>query len=284
MLSPMVSARTLGREIRAIRNDRGKSATWLSQQAETSQTHISSVESCKRRLSKKQLELVISALVVDSKKAQTLRQLHDESETPGWWDKYSNVLTENIEMLVGLEAGAKYVQIYDDAYVPALLQTPDYAHAAVTSAGPYLRSADTQRLLKFRRERQQRLDDPDFQLTAVINEGALLRQVGGREVMSDQLDHLLEIDGQCESSVAVHVLPNEAGAHRAQGETFTIMSFNDPDDQDAVYVDYTHASAFLEKQSEITKHVSAFGAVCALALSAYASRARIKKIRDELRR
>ncbi|MGH3916644.1 MAG: Scr1 family TA system antitoxin-like transcriptional regulator [Pseudonocardiaceae bacterium] len=60
-----------------------------------------------------------------------------------------------------------------------------------------------------RADRQQQLTTADFRLTAVINEAALHRWVGGREVMHAQLRHL--IDARYNATVEVLVLPYEAG-------------------------------------------------------------------------
>ncbi|MGH4008680.1 MAG: hypothetical protein ACRDTH_11100, partial [Pseudonocardiaceae bacterium] len=42
----------------------------------------------------------------------------------GWWEQYSDVLPDNIELLIGLEAEADWEQTYQDAFIPGLLQTP----------------------------------------------------------------------------------------------------------------------------------------------------------------
>ncbi|MGH3438942.1 MAG: Scr1 family TA system antitoxin-like transcriptional regulator [Sciscionella sp.] len=113
--------------------------------------------------------------------------LHREGDQLGWWERYSDVLPDNVEMLAGFEDGAGWVRQYDEAFVPVLLQTPEYAHAIVTSAAPYQRSADMPRIVEFRQQRQEKLRDSAFRCTAIVNEGALRRHVGGGDVMCEQL-------------------------------------------------------------------------------------------------
>jgi transcriptional regulator with XRE-family HTH domain len=87
----------------------------LAKKIGTSQSHLSRVEKARGQLRTAQLDKLIKVL---------------------------NVIPDNIELLIGLEAGANWEQAYEDAFVPGPLQTPDYARAVISSAAPFLRSAD----------------------------------------------------------------------------------------------------------------------------------------------
>ncbi|SFE70746.1 Helix-turn-helix domain-containing protein, partial [Actinopolyspora alba] len=194
MASPTIRLRRLGSELQRLRKDAEYSGAQLAKAIGTSQTKLSSVEGARRKLSSGELEKAIRALRVPDTKARELRLLLEESNQLGWWEEYSDVLPDTIEMLAGLEDAASWVRRYDEAFIPALLQTPEYARAVVHAAAPYQRSGDMPRLVEFRMERQRRLRDSTFRFTSLINEGALRRQVGGREVMAAQLDQLLRLD------------------------------------------------------------------------------------------
>ena len=58
-------------------------------------------------------------------------------------------------------------------------------------------------------------DDQPLQFWAILSEGALRQQVGGREVMQAQLAHLIEI-GSHQPNVNLQVLPFAAGANAAR--------------------------------------------------------------------
>jgi len=164
--------------------------------------------------------------------------------------------------------------------VPGPLQTPDYARAVISAAAPFLRSADIPRLVQLRMDRQQRLADPDFRFTAVINEAALRRHVGGRDVTRAQVRHLL--DQRYQASVEIFVLPYEAGAHPGQGQSFSILTFPDPEDAAVVFLDYAHSSGFLEKQHEIRQHTSVFGVAVEKALDLDGSARKLAEIASTL--
>ncbi|HET9254074.1 MAG TPA: helix-turn-helix transcriptional regulator [Pseudonocardiaceae bacterium] len=263
-ISPTVRRRRLGSEIKRLRDGERMSGVTLAKKIDMSQPQLSRVENARGQLSPAQLEKLIKIFKVDERKAEELRTLRRDGDQLGWWEQYSDVLPDNIELLIGLEAGAAWEQTYEDAFVPGLLQTPEYAKAVISSAAPFLRSADLPRLVQLRIDRQQRLSATDFRYTAVINEAALRRWVGGREVMHAQLHHLL--DAQHNATVEVRVLPYEAGEHPAQGQTFILLTFPEPEDPAIVFLDYAHASGFLEKAHEVRLHTSVFGAVVAKAL------------------
>jgi transcriptional regulator with XRE-family HTH domain len=263
-ISPTVRRRRLGSEIKRLRDAERISGGALAKKIGSSQPQLSRVENARGQLTATQLEKLIKVLKVDERKAEELRTLRRDGDLLGWWEQYSDVLPDNIELLIGLEAGAAWEQTYEDAFIPGLLQTPDYAKAVISAAAPYLRSADLPRLVQLRTDRQQRLTATDFRLTAVINEAVLHRWVGGREVMHAQLRHLL--DAHHNATVEVLVLPYEAGEHPAQGQSFILLSFPEPEDPAIAFLDYAHSSGFLEKAHEIRQHTSVFGAVTAKAL------------------
>jgi transcriptional regulator with XRE-family HTH domain len=264
-ISPTVRRRRLGSEIKRLRDAARVSGGTLAKKIGTSQPQLSRVENARGKLTAAQLEKMIKVFGVDERKAEEMRTLRRDGDVLGWWEQYSDVMPDNVELLIGLEAGAAWEQTYQDAFIPGLLQTPEYARAVISSAAPFLRSADLPRLVQLRADRQQRLTAADFRLTAVINEAALHRWVGGREIMYAQLRHLLDV--QHNATVEVLVLPYEAGEHPAQGQSFTLLTFPEPEDPAIVFLDYAHSSGFLEKAHEIRQHTSVFGAVISKALN-----------------
>ncbi len=275
-ISPTVRRRRLGSEIKRLRDAERMSGNTLAKKIGTSQPQLSRVENARGQLTAAQLEKLIKIFAVDERKAEEMRTLRRDGDVLGWWEQYSDVLPDNVELLIGLEAGAAWEQTYEDAFIPGLLQTPEYARAVISSAAPFLRSADLPRLVQLRTDRQQRLTAPDFRLTAVINEAALHRWVGGREVMHAQLRHLL--DARHSATVEVLVLPYEAGEHPAQGQSFILLTFPEPEDPAIVFLDYAHSSGFLEKAHEIRQHTSVFGGVIATALNPDDSMRKIAEI------
>lgn len=279
MSSPTMSLFKLGSELRRIRASSEVTATVLAREIGVSQTKMSAAENARRKLNRQQLDKLIEVLEVPDTKAEELIRLQQDADQPGWWDDYVDVIPDTIGLLVGFESAASWIRRHEESFVPALLQTPDYARAVIAAAAPYLRSGDIPRLIEFRMRRQQRLADSSFRFTVVISEGALRRHVGGRSVMAAQLEHLLALDHAAD--VEVLVLPDESGEHAAQGQTFAVLSFEE-DDPDVVFSESVASSAFLDRHAEVRRHNSAFDDAARKALDLEESRKRIEGIAERM--
>lgn len=138
-----------------------------------------------------------------------------------WWTPWKPVIPEQARLFIGLEGLASTAFGYQPLVVPELLQVRGYAAALVgPSAGsPVVRD----RVVELRQARQQRLFDDERPLhgTAVIDEEALDRQVGGPSVLREQLDHLLALGERC----TVQVIPRSVAVHDGLDGGFTVLDF-----------------------------------------------------------
>ena len=98
------------------------------------------------------------------------------------------------------------------------------------------------------------------QLWAVVDEGALRRPVGGREVVRKQLEHLVGVAEH--PSVTLQILPFTAGPHSAMGGPFTILRFAEPDLQDVVYIEQLTSALYLDKASEVDSYLEVMEQLC----------------------
>jgi transcriptional regulator with XRE-family HTH domain len=275
-LSPTLRRRRLGRQIRELRTARKLSGTQLTRKiGKINQSRLSKVEIGKARLTEVQLRKVIEFLEPPAERAEEWYELWRDGDQLGWWSEYLDVITEHDEYLAGFEIDAAHVRQYIEAHVPTLVATEDYVRPVV-SASQLVRPADMARMVEFRLSRQRRLDDPTFRYTLVIAEGALHRHVGGREVISQQLRHML--DAPWAATVELLVVPFEADAYGAQGMSFEIMEFADPEDPEAVFVESGPGSGFLEKPSELRYYNGVFSVAASRALDVERSRERIETI------
>lgn len=275
-VSPTLRRRRLGRQIRELRAEHKLSGTQLARKiGKINQSRLSKVEIGKARLTEVQLRKVIEILNPPAERAEEWHQLWRDGDQLGWWSEYLDVITEHGEMLAGFEMDAAHVRQYIEAHIPTLMTTEDYTRAVV-SASQLVRPADMARLVEFRLQRQRRLEDPAFRYTLVIAEGALHRHVGGRDVIARQLRHLL--DTPWAATVELLVVPFEADVYGAQGKSFQIMEFADPEDPEAVFVESGPGSGFLEKPSELRYYNSLFSVAASRALDVDRSRERIEAI------
>jgi hypothetical protein len=112
----------------------------------------------------------------------------------------------------------------------------------------------------------------------VIDEAALRRCVGGRDVMQDQLRHLLTASQL--PQVTVQVLPFSSGAHAAAVGSFAVLRGPSPE-LDVVYVDLLGGGLFMEKQPELERYRLAFEYLSAQALDLESSAEIVDRISKE---
>ncbi|GAA2570167.1 MULTISPECIES: helix-turn-helix domain-containing protein [Streptomyces] len=135
------------------------------------------------------------------------------SQLPTWFQPYAE-----------MEAKAAYISTYQAQLVYGLLQTEEYARAVLGVEGG---NVDEMVAARLERQRILQRDQPPA-LWVILDEAALLREIGGPEVMRDQLAHLLGFAAA--PWVQIQVLPLAVGQHAGMMGTFTLLRFDaDPD-------------------------------------------------------
>ena len=121
------------------------------------------------------------------------------------------------------EAEATSLRTFQLVLVPGLLQTGEYARALLsTRVGAS--EDEVEQAVTARLERQVILDrdDPPL-LWVLVDEEALRRPIGGRDVMRAQVEHLIEMAGR--PNVVIQVIPVDVGAHQGLAGAFVIADF-----------------------------------------------------------
>lgn len=124
------------------------------------------------------------------------------------------------------EAEASQARIYQLTLVHGLLQTENYMRAIISRK----QDPDTaERLVSERLKRQELLtreNPPHVWFT--LDEAALRREVAERDVMREQLAHILSL--QERPNISVDIVPLSAGYYPGLTGGFTILSFTDAPD------------------------------------------------------
>ena len=163
---------------------------------------------------------------------------------------------------------------YESLYVPGLVQTEDYARAVIRGGFPSASRDEIERRVQVRMERQDVLrGDRPLELWGIVDEAALRRLVGGREVMRGQLRHLLEAAEL--PQVTLQVIPFSAGAHAGMPGSFAFMQFAEAAIPDVVYIDSMAGELFLEEESDVRRYKLVFDHLRAVADSPDAARSLI---------
>jgi transcriptional regulator with XRE-family HTH domain len=192
--------------------------------------------------------------VSDSGEVAAFLMLAREANEPGWWQQYGDLLPQWFRAYVDLESAATLIRTYQGQLVPGLLQTEDYMRAVIGGAHMGESSEEAERRVALRVARQALLTREDGpRLWAVVDEAALQRPVGGREVMRGQLERL--IDATKLATVVLQILPFAAGAHPAMAGAFSILRFADQELPDVVYVEHLTNALYLDRRDDVNRYL-----------------------------
>jgi transcriptional regulator with XRE-family HTH domain len=258
---PTVQRLVLGSQLHRLRESRGISAEQAAEAIRGSHSKISRMEHGRVGFKDRDVNDLLTLYgVTDSEERAALLNLAREANTPGWWHAYSDVLTAWLEPYVGLEAAASVLRTYEVQFVPGLLQTEEYARALIRQ-GAAASEDEIERRAELRLSRQEILGGGNPpQVWAVVDEGALRRPVGGREVLRRQLEHLIAMTEH--PAITIQILPFTAGSHSAMGGPFTILRFAEPDLHDVVYIEQLTSALYLDKPSEVDSYLEVMEQLC----------------------
>lgn len=162
-----------------------------------------------------------------AKMRPVLEQLSKEIWETGWWESYADDVAGSFIDHAWLEDRAERIDWFETSVIPGLFQTKEYAHEAIVSAAPDAPAHQIDKWLSYRLERKRVLgkENPPT-ITAVLDEAAIRRRVGGKKTMRDQLSDLLELAQR--PNITILVIPFEAGMHASPDGSFTIIQLPDP--------------------------------------------------------
>lgn len=267
--NPTLRRRRLGAELRRLRLASGLKSTEVAERLMVSQPKISHLENGNRSISSRDVrDLCTIYGVTDQQVIDSLIQMAKESGQQGWWQAYGDIPQS---VYIALETDAAVVHTYEPMMIPALLQTPAYAHAVIRETIPLPTAEQAGRRLKVRLRRQHRIYDltRPLRLWVVLDESALRRVVGSPDVMREQLEHLNAL--AMEPHITVQVLPHTVGAHPGLSGQFSILKFAE-NPGGVVYLERFTSDLHLEKPSDVQHYSVMYEHLQALALSPDSSR------------
>ncbi|MER7838057.1 helix-turn-helix transcriptional regulator [Streptomyces sp. NPDC096040] len=267
---PAVRRRKLGAELRTLRTGAGLTSGEAARLVGWHQSKVSRIETGASGVKPADVRLLLDAYgVVEGQLRELLLVLAGSEDTAGrhhWWHAYRGVLPPTYRDFISLESQASAMRTLETSVVPGLLQTPEYARAVTRAAVDGLDDEALDALVKVRLARQDVLRNrPPLELSAVLDEAVLRREVGGPGVMARQLERLVEAARL--PQVRLQVLPFSAGAHIGITGPFVIFSFPSTSDLDVVVVDQLTSSLYLERKEDLQAYAEAFNTLQIHALS-----------------
>jgi hypothetical protein len=239
----------VGAHLRQLRETAGVSREAAGEHIRASHAKISRLENGRHSFKERDiLDLLTLYGVRDQADRDLFLGLARDANVPGWWHHYSDVLPGWFQTFIGLEQAASQIRSYDNQFVPALLQTPEYARAALC------RDLDLDRQVDVHLQRQQVFARPGRPLTlwAILDEAVLHRPVGGRRILHDQIRHLIALAQR--PHIIIQVLPYSANIPAARTGAFSILRFPQPELADVVYLEQLTSALYLDKPQDLTQY------------------------------
>ena len=260
--SPTVRRRELGALLRALRNQKGLTVEQAAERLMFSMSKLSRMETGHGVATLRDIrDLCALYGVTDEAERERMMALAREGKQQAWWQSYELAYAT----YVGLEAEAVAISAFQSSVVHGLLHTAEYARAGHEGAMPRLSPDQIEMQIEAKLTRQRILSQGNPpRLSVVLDEAALHRMVGGRQVMAAQLARILEMSAL--PNIVVQVLPFERGAHPAVESNFTILELPSPT-PGAVFVEGLIGSVYLERAEDLKRYHKIFNQLQSIARS-----------------
>lgn len=242
----------LGAELRAQRKARGWTQVELGEKIRFSDSFISDVENGNK-----------------TPRSDFAAKCDEAFNLPGTFARLHGVVRfaaypSFYQAAVPYEASAVRIHGWYLGSVPGLVQTEEYARALISATRPQDTTAQIDRLVSGRMQRQEILTgETPPKCWFVLDESVLLRVAGSREIMNAQVDALT---GWARTpGIVIQVLPLEATEH--PGTDGPIVAFDFEDRPTVVYNEGQRSGRIVEDAAEVAELMTTISAVRASALS-----------------
>jgi len=241
-----------------------------------SASKISRIETGQRNITARDIRDLAVLYRLTDEERELLADLAVSGKARAWWQPFN--LPYYYATYVGLEADATSIRDFATSVVPGLLQTAQYAEVVVRAAALDRSAESIRQRVQTRLERQRRvLHEAGTKFSAMIDESALRRVVGGPAVMQEQLKTLATASEL--PNVTIQVVPFAAGPLPVPTNKFIILSFDGP--PDLVFLESLTGQLVLERESDLEAYHDAYAALKQLALPAGDSYDRLLSLQRE---
>ncbi|MFE1308043.1 helix-turn-helix domain-containing protein [Streptomyces sp. NPDC058755] len=281
-----VLGRQLGDELRKFREAAGVSMAQAAEVLDCTKGKISRIENGHVPVRTPDLIALMRAYRVEEpesrERLEALARRANRRRREGWWHPYASALSDTYVDQIEMEAICDSIRTYQVQLVPGLLQTEEYGRAVTVASRAWHTSEEIDRFVQVRIARQERLTGENpIEYWAVLAEGVLHQQVGGRKVMGAQLEHLVAMAQY--PNITIQVLPFSRGAHSGMFGPYLLLSFPQMASLDLVLTETPTGNIWMEREAEVACYRALFDDARMAALPPTESRALIQRVAKEYR-
>lgn len=263
-----VSLIRFGKLLKRLRVQANMTQQELSAASTVGQSTISDAERGKKRIQRDYVARMDAALIAHG----VLVSAWDAAFLEGGTGAYFREVAE-------AEQTAVEIRQFALGLVPGLLQVEGYVRSISILARPQADASSIEKIVAARRQRQEILSrkHPPA-LTVLMDESVLLRRFHDRQVMVDQIDHLIAQSQK--SRLRVQIVPLRTEGHAGLGGAFTLMEV--PDSGTFAYVESQETGFVLKQPEVVASYDRTFAELRSAALPVPDSRTKLEKIRGDI--
>lgn len=275
---PGVRRRLLAKALIQLREQAGKSFDDVVEGLEFSKSKISRIEAAGCGVSIVDTRALGQFYGVDPDALAWLERLARVAKQRGRWHVFGDGLVDWFSDFVVLESEAVAVDVFEIDLIPGLLQTPEYARSIIRACAPDATDEIIERRVEMRQTRQRRVEDGSFSVWAILDEAALRRTTGDKQVDRRQLERLIAY--AILPNVVLQVVSFDKGPHMVMGTAFHLLKFSGY--PSVVYIDNLTDGVYLDEDSDVQRYSLALDHLRATALDVRQSLALIKQVIADL--
>lgn len=278
--APSMRQRRLGAELRKMREQAGLTGAATAKLLGIDTTQVSQMESGRIGVSADRLRTFAACCrCMNQPLIEALVDMTRE-RGKGWHESYRGIIPAGFLEVAEVELHAHSIEMWATTHIPGLLQTPRYAEEILSRIVPPVPRHDLETRTAFRIQRRNILRGSDATpLRVYIHEAALHMRFGGREVLHDQLEYLLESSE--EKGVTVRVVA--FATDTVPGAIESLTYFAGPiTELDTVQVDFSPGPLFFDAKSELESYRAILERTENAALSPEKSRELIQRVAQNL--
>ena len=276
--NPTIRQRELGKRLRDLRTQRNMTVQEVAAELLCSATKISRLETAARKPVLRDVRDLCKLYDADKSTTDQLMELARESYGQVWWTQYEDI---ELNPYLGLEQVAAAITSFTSFYIPALLQTEEYAQNIIKTVAPRMDPDVLKQRVEVRMRRQELLeDDARLRYRVLLDEAVLHRRVGSSAVMAAQLEKVTTAGR--EGKAVVQIIPFSAGKSvAAQDSNFILWEFDEEQhhQKPVAFVEGLTGNQYFENKADIVRYREAIDYLRDAAFSPNDSIDRIDEVR-----
>jgi hypothetical protein len=233
---------------------------------------ISDLVNGKGGVTELELALLLGVCRIPHEERDHLLSLFPHANVKGWWQEHGACAPISPRTLVEHERLAKKLVSWQTMLLHGTLQTRDYMRAVITACANVPEDELEERIAA--RALRQETSRSGLKAVFFIPEAVLANQVGGPEVMREQLLHLHRLAAR--PSTVIRVVALSAGAHAGLAGSFDMLTFDRY--EDVVFLESENSSLIIESPEPVKAYGRVVEGLDRVALDAEQSKELIKKL------